>query len=246
MTLVGRRALITGGAGGLGRAMGAALAAEGAEVLLADRDAAGLEDACATLGAFPVLADSLDPEAIAVAVAAAVADRGPVDILVNNAGLSGDNRPLAQITPGEAATMFAVHVQGAIHYAQAVLPGLDRLGKGRIINIASHFAMIGHDAMSHYVAAKSALLGLTKAWALELAPRGIRVNAVAPALLDTAMTRASIGSAEIARRATTVPLGRLGRPEDIGSAVAWLASDGAEMMTGQTISPNGGWAIVGM
>ncbi|MBT0957218.1 SDR family oxidoreductase [Alphaproteobacteria bacterium KMM 3653] len=244
--LKGRRALVTGAAGGLGRAMAARLAEDGASLMLADRDRAGLAQLCESLGAVPILADSTDPAAIQAETSKALQAHGPVDILVNNAGLSGNSLPLEQITAEDAATMLAVHVQGAIHYAQAVLPALDHQSCGRIINISSHFAMVGYGAMSHYVAAKSAMLGLTKAWALELAARKICVNAVAPALLDTPMTRASLGHAEIDRRAATVPLGRLAGVDDIAHAVAWLASDEAAMMTGQTISPNGGWAVVGI
>lgn len=117
---------------------------------------------------------------------------------------------------------------------------------GRIVNMASNFAMTGFDSMSHYVAAKGALLGLTKAWARELAPHGITVNAVAPGLVATPLTRQSIGEQALADRGDAVPLGRLAEPRKIAYTVAWLAGPEAAMMTGQTVSPNGGASIVGI
>jgi Enoyl-(Acyl carrier protein) reductase len=127
----------------------------------------------------------------------------------------------------------------------AVSP-MKRKRYGRVINISSVFSMSGFHTMSHYTAAKSALLGLTKSWAREWAPFGITVNAVAPGTVESTMTLQSLGKAGIERIAKEVPLGRIATPLEISLAVAWLASEEAAMMTGQVISPNGGQAIVGI
>ncbi|WP_137045249.1 SDR family NAD(P)-dependent oxidoreductase [Pseudolabrys sp. FHR47] len=134
---------------------------------------------------------------------------GRIDILVNNAGISGFSKPIEAIAEADVDGMFDTHVKGAIFFAKAVMPRMKQQRAGRIVNIASNFAMTGHDSMSHYVAAKSALLGLTKAWAREFAPFGITVNAVAPGLIATPLTRKSIGEAALEERGRAILLGRL-------------------------------------
>ncbi|MBS0536686.1 MAG: SDR family oxidoreductase [Proteobacteria bacterium] len=242
--LQGQVALVTGGASGLGAAIAAELAARGAQVALTDVNEAAL--AAADGGFIPLRADNRNVADVKAAVADLLARTGRIDILVNNAGISGYSRPIEAIDEADFDAMFGTHVKGAFFFAQAVVPGMKARRSGRIVNISSNFAMTGFDGMSHYVAAKSALLGLTKAWARELAPCDITVNAVAPGLVATPLTRDSIGTDELAKRARTVPLGRLAEPREIAYAVAWLVGPEAAMMTGQTVSPNGGASVVGI
>ena len=241
--LAGRVALVTGGASGIGAAITREMVARGAKVGITDIDGTAL--ATAGEGVIALTADNRSVSEISAAVAMLTRDAGGIDILVNNAGISGFSRPIEEIDEAAFAAMIDIHVKGAFFFTQAVLPGMKARRDGRIINISSNFAMTGFDSMSHYVAAKSALLGLTKAWAREFAPHGITVNAVAPGLVGTPLTRKSIGDQALEERSRSVPLGRLAEPREIAYAVAWLAGPEAAMMTGQTVSPNGGVSIVG-
>lgn len=241
--LAGRVALVTGGASGIGAAITREMVARGAKVGITDIDGTAL--ATAGEGVIALTADNRSVSEISAAVAMLTRDAGGIDILVNNAGISGFSRPIEEIDEAAFAAMIDIHVKGAFFFTQAVLPGMKARRDGRIINISSNFAMTGFDSMSHYVAAKSALLGLTKAWAREFAPHGITVNAVAPGLVRTPLTRKSIGDQALEERSRSVPLGRLAEPREIAYAVAWLAGPEAAMMTGQTVSPNGGVSIVG-
>ncbi len=242
--LAGRVALVTGGASGIGAAIARELGARGATVAITDIDAKAL--AAAGKGFIKLRADNRSVSDINAAVKLLKSEADRIDILVNNAGISGYSRSLEEIDEASFVAMFDTHVKGAFFFAKAVAPGMKEWRYGRIINISSNFAMTGFDSMSHYVAAKSALLGLTKAWARELAPHGITVNAVAPGLIATPLTRKSIGEAALEERGRAVPLGHLADPTDIAYAVAWLAGPEASMMTGQTVSPNGGVSIVGI
>jgi 3-oxoacyl-[acyl-carrier protein] reductase len=248
----GRTALVTGAGSGMGRAHAELLAARGAHVVAQDLDgeAAGRVAGAIVargLAAEAMVGDAADAPAIGAAIAALAARRGAVDILVNNAGVSGMQTPFLDVSEAAYDRMMAVHVKSAFFAAQAAVPGMKARRRGRIINVSSMFAMKGSPNAPHYTAAKGALLGLTKALALELAPWNITVNALAPGLVKTAMTMASLKDhAEFDRRAARTPLGRLAEPVDLAYAVAFLASDEAAMITGQTISPNGGDAIVGI
>lgn len=242
--LDGRVALVTGGASGIGAAIAAELMVRGATVAVTDIDDAKLAAAPAAL--IKLRCDNRSVADIAEAVVSLERQAGRIDILVNNAGISGFSKPIEAVAEADVDAMLGTHVKGAFFFAKAVIPGMKARRDGRIVNIASNFAMTGHDSMSHYVAAKGALLGLTKAWAREFAPFGITVNAVAPGLIATPLTRRSIGEAALEERGRGVPLGRLAEPGEIAFAVAWLAGPEAAMMTGQTISPNGGASIVGI
>jgi NAD(P)-dependent dehydrogenase (short-subunit alcohol dehydrogenase family) len=213
------------------------LAERGAEV--------AVTDLLSSKDFFSVKADNRKVGEVREAVAAAEKQFGRIDILVNNAGTSGRSLPLEQVDEREFDDLMDTHVKGAFFYTQAVVPGMKQRRLGRIIGISSHFALVGSPNMSHYTGAKGALHGLMRAWAMELAPWGITVNLVAPALTETPLTRKTVGKAELARRAAGFPLGRLPLPEEHAYAVAWLASDEAAMVTAQTISPNGGAAVVG-
>ena len=241
-------ALVTGGGSGLGAAIARRLAAGGATVLVLDRDAAAAAGVVAEIAsaggrAAPLVVDVADPVAMAAGIAAAEAEFGGIGVLVNNAGISAERRALEAITPEQLGRMLDVHVKGAVYAAQAVLPGMKRRQGGAIVNMASVFALKGSAFGSHYTAAKGALLGLTRAWAVELAPWRIRVNAVAPSLVSTPLTRANNAPEWFDALARTVPLGRLATPEEIASAVAFLCGPEAGFVTGQVLSPNGGDTI---
>jgi len=252
--LAGRSALVTGAGAGMGRAHCEALAELGAHVIVlelrADK-AAETAEAIRAAGhaAEPLAVDVSDIEALRPHLDAIVEARGAVDILVNNAGISGLQTPFEQIDEDFYDRMMAVHVKGAFFTTQALVPAMKAQGYGKIVNVSSVFAMKGSPNAPHYTTAKGALLGLTKALAVELAPFGIRVNAIAPPLIRTEMTVESLGadSPEWDKRAAAVPLGgRLAEPADMSKTVAFLAGPESDYITGQTISPNAGEAIVGI
>jgi 3-oxoacyl-[acyl-carrier protein] reductase len=249
--LHGRTAIVTGGASGMGLAQARLLGARGARLAITDRNSEALAQAAAQLAeagidVLPLLADNRNVAALEAACAQVLQHCGHIDILVNNAGISGRGLALEEIDEAGFDAMFQTHVKGAFFLTRAVVPQMKARRYGRIINISSNFVLSGSRRASHYTAAKAALHGLTRAWALELAPFGITCNTVAPALVDTPLTQDSLGTAEIARQAAGFPLGRIAMPEEIAYAVAWLAGGEAAMITGQVISPNGGISIVGI
>lgn len=245
-----RTVLVTGAASGMGRAHALRFAAEGARVAIQDIDAQGLaetEAGVAALGA-EVSAHAFDISqvaAIRAMVAAIEARWGGIDILINNAGF-GRDRVLEEIDPAAFDRMIGVHVKGSFFCAQCAVPGMKARGWGRIINVASRWAQAGHEMASDYIAAKGAILGLTKAWAKELAPHGITVNAVAPGGVWSRMVLDNIGEAAVRAEEKLVPLGRWAQPDEISSTMVFLAGDEAGFITGQVVSPNGGKTMVGI
>jgi 3-oxoacyl-[acyl-carrier protein] reductase len=247
--LEGRVAVITGSGSGIGQATAWLMAERGSCVVVQDIDAAGAKVTARGVeerGAPVVVqvSDIADPSADAELVRAAESHFERIDILVNNAGI-GIDRPIEEIDERAFDRMIAVHVKGSFFTAQAAVAGMKRRRCGRIVNISSRWAMAGHGVASDYIAAKSALLGLTKAWAKELAGHGITVNAVAPGGVRTAMVRKTLGEAGIAVEEKLVPLGRWCEPREIANAIVFLASDAASFITGQVVSPNGGKTVVG-
>jgi 3-oxoacyl-[acyl-carrier protein] reductase len=231
--LEGKRVIVTGAAHGIGRATALMFQKAGARVI-------GL-DLVTSQSPLKILACNLmREEDIIAAVAAAAGELGGVDVLVNNAGIMQE-AALDAITADHVDRHFAVNVRGAILVTREVLP---HLGSGsRIINIASELAYLGRANASVYCATKAAILGLTRSWARELAPL-ILVNAVAPGPTDTGLLAFDTLTLEQKSLETAHPLGRIGRPEEIASAVLFLAGSGATFFTGQCLGANGGAAML--
>ena len=250
-TMKGRVALITGGGGVMGGRHATMLAERGADIIVLDRDQVAADATAARVtaiggNALAVAVDATDIPAFQAAIRKAASEIRPIDILVNNAGIGGQGLAIEDIDEATFDAMVAVNMKGSFFAVQAVVPGMKVRRYGKIINISSNFAMGGAAFASHYAACKSALSGFVKSWARELAPWNIAVNAVAPGIIETGMTLNSIGKERIERLASEIPMGRIGTVDDISWAVAWLASNEADYMTGQVISPNGGATIVGI
>ena len=247
-SLGGKVALVTGAGGGMGRNHAVMLASRGATVIVLDRYQDAAEETARLIGgaALALAADVTDVLALQKAIGDAAQQTGSIDILVNNAGIGGQGLSIEEIDEDTFDAMVAVNMKGSFFATQAVVPGMKEQRYGKIINISSNFAMGGAAFASHYAACKSALSGFVKSWARELAPWNIAVNAVAPGIIETDMTLNSIGKERIDGLADNIPMGRIGTLDDISWAVAWLASDETDFMTGQVLSPNGGATIVGI
>jgi NAD(P)-dependent dehydrogenase (short-subunit alcohol dehydrogenase family) len=232
--------VVTGGARGIGLAIARAAEAAGAHVVASDVSPPAPEIEGAPLDCRHL--DVTDTEAAARMLAAVAAECGRLDILVNNAGVLLD-RPVERVTPEDWSGLMRVNLEAAFRLVQAALPWL--ASPGAIVNIASTSAFVASGAQAVYEASKAGLVGLTRALAVELAPRQVRVNAVAPGLIDTLMTRALFGDAAAfeARVRQKVPLGRAGTPGDVADAVVFLASAEAAYITGETLLVDGGWVL---
>lgn len=249
--LKGKVAVITGAGAGMGKAHAELMAERGAIIVAQDIDGARAEATAALVRkkggiADAVACDVADVAALTATLDNVLAKHGRVDILVNNAGIGGE--PIIEETSEEHFDrMFAVHVRGSFFAGKAVIPAMKRQRSGKIINISSIWGMVGHHYASPYCAAKAALLGLTKAWAKELAPWNIHVNAVAPGGVITEMVLAQPDiEKKMAAKVARVPLGRYAEARELSYTVAFLASSQSDFITGQVISPNGGEVIVGI
>jgi NAD(P)-dependent dehydrogenase (short-subunit alcohol dehydrogenase family) len=244
-TLTGRTALVTGAASGIGRAIALRLAAHGAAVAALDVDGAGAASVATEItthgGACVALtADVASGPAVRDAVAKARTTLGPVHVLVNNAGIC-TFLAFVDLAEAEWDRMFAVHVKGAFHCTKAALPDMIAAGWGRIVNVSSVGGLKGSPALTHYASAKAALVGFTRALATEVGMHGVTVNAIAPGLIDTPLLVRSRMPETIRRaQAAELPVRRIGVPEDVAAACAYLVSPDAGYVTGQVLSPNGG------
>jgi 3-oxoacyl-[acyl-carrier protein] reductase len=234
-SLEGRTALVTGGSRGIGRAIAEELARAGASVIVGYRSGGGEAEEIATaIGGRAVQADvSQDEEARRL-----VEEAGELDLLVNNAGVTRDGL-LARMPDDDWETVLRTNLYGAFHTCRAAARGMMRRRRGSIVNITSVVGIHGNPGQSNYAASKGGLIGFTKALARELAPRGVRANAVAPGYIDSALTRV-LPEEVTAAILTNTPLGRLGEPHDVAGAVRFLCSDEASFITGEVLLVDGG------
>jgi NAD(P)-dependent dehydrogenase (short-subunit alcohol dehydrogenase family) len=241
--LDGQRILVTGASKGIGRGAAIALAEAGAEVVCAARSVPELETLVAELGGRGLAVKALPLDVTdAAAVAAAVAAEGPFDALFNNAGVNRP-QPFLEVDHATLDWILGVNVRAAFVVAQEVAKGMVASGrKGAIVHTSSQMGQVGGTRRTAYCASKHAIEGLTKAMALDLAPHGIRVNAVAPTFIVTELTRAwandPVWLADVQSR---IPLGKVGMPEDVAGAVVFLCSPAAAMITGHSLLVDGGW-----
>ena len=244
MRLEGRKALVTGGASGIGAAIARRLAAEGAAVMIGDLNLEGAREVAADIDAEATPLDVTDFES----VAGAVDSHGPFQVLVNNAG-TDDFAFFTEMTPERWRRLLAVNLEGVFACTRAALPAMQEAGYGRIVNIASEAGRVGSKGSAVYSAAKGGVIAFTKTIARENARFGITANAVAPGPIDTPLLNAARSLGDLGERIIeTMKAGtqmrRLGKPEEVGAAVAFLASDDASYVTGETLGVSGGLGMV--
>ncbi len=249
-----RVALVTGAARGIGRAIAVRLAAEGAHVVVSDVDAAGAEETAEAIRGTGQQADGAwldvtDADSRTATITATCEQHGPIDILVNNAGIFTAQQPL-EVSLASWRRTFAVNTEALFFCCQEVLPIMVERGYGRIVNLSSIAAKVGNPTMIAYNASKAAVMAITRNLGVAFAREGVTVNCVLPGIVDTPMwedLNENVGpmlgyprGTLMEDRAHTIPVGRVGRPADVAAVVAFLASEDAGYMTGQSINVTGG------
>ena len=248
MRLEGKRAIVTGAASGFGEGIARKFVAEGAKVIVADRDGEGARRAASSLGgsAFAVRADVTQAADVQAMVAAAEAQFGGLDILVNNAGMGHLPQPLETLPEDEFDRLFALNAKAIYLAAREVVPRFKAQKSGVILNVASTAGVSPRPRLAWYNASKGWVITATRAMAVELAPFGVRVVALNPVAGETPMLKTFMGEDTPEMRAkflSTIPIGRFSTPEDLGNAACFLCSDEASMITGVAMEVDGGRCI---
>lgn len=248
MRLDGKVCIITGAAQGFGEGIARRFAAEGAKLVLADLNAGGAEQVAADIGGDCVAcgADVSDAGQVQAMVDRCVEAFGRLDVIVNNAGTTHRNRPMLEVGEAEFDKVFAVNVKSIFHSAHACVPLFRKQGGGAFVNVASTAGIRPRPGLVWYNSSKSAVIGMTKAMAIELAADKIRVNALCPVAGDTPLLKEFMGDDTPELRAkftASVPLGRLSTPQDMAKAALYLASDDADFITGVALEVDGGRCI---
>jgi len=245
--LDGKKAAVTGGSKGLGRAIAVAFAQAGADVVIASRTKAEVEAAAGEIAAatgrriVPVVADVRSAGDAERTVRAAIDSLGGLDIVVNSAGIN-NRKPLVELTLEDFEDMISTNLTGTFRMCKAAAPRLIEQGSGKIINLSSMLDHVAIPGRTGYCASKGGVLMFTKALALEMAPRGIRVNALCPGPFRTPINKAILENEELNRQfLEKVPLRRWGEPEEVGAAAVYLASPASDFMTGSALYIDGGW-----
>ena len=243
-----RHVLVTGGSRGIGREIALALGASGAHITLTYRN----REDCAReviadlisrgVRATALALDLADADLVTDTIEKAGAELGPIDILVNNAAMIQE-KPFEELSLEDWDQMQAVNLRGPFLCSQRVLPAMIERGWGRIVNLSSIGGQWGGTRQVHYAAAKAGLIGLTRSLAKLGAQHGVTVNAIAPGLVETEMIRNELLGSEGKAKAAAIPVGRVGRPDEVASAVRYLCSDEAAYVTGQTLNLNGGMLL---
>jgi 3-oxoacyl-[acyl-carrier protein] reductase len=241
--MVNRVAFITGASRGIGRATALSLCRAGFDIVVGSPEIESNQELAAEIracsgAAMAVNLDVTAPDSVKAAFAKALKDRGRIDVLANNAGITRDGLAV-RMKPADWDRVLQINLYGAFSCIQAVLPGMMRNRWGRIINIASVVGQAGAAGQTNYAASKAGLIGLTKSLAQEMGSRGITVNAVAPGYIETDMTK--VLSEEVKQKIlASVPLARIGKPDDVAAAVKFLAGEEAGYITGHVLAVNGG------
>lgn len=246
MRLKQKTAIVTGAGSGFGAGIARRFAAEGARVMVADIDAAAAERIAAEIGGIAAAVDVASGASVASLAAAAEAAFESLDILVNNAGITHLPAPMEEVSEADFDRVFAVNCKSVFLMARAFIPAMKRRGAGAILNVASTAGLSPRPRLNWYNASKGWMITATKAMAVELAPVGVRVNAICPVAGETPLLKSFMGEDTPEMRAkflSTIPLGRFSTPEDMGNAACFLCSDEASMVTGVALEVDGGRCI---
>ncbi len=242
-----RTALVTGSARGIGRAIAERLAADGFCVVIADIDEVAARATAEQLAAgdperaFALRVDVSDPTSVQALVAAVLERCGHIDVLVNNAGIVGAAQPVATYPIADWRRIMSINLDGVFYCCQSALPSMLQRGSGRIINMASISGKEGNAGLAAYSTSKAGVIGLTKSLAKEVATRGILVNCITPAIIETELLQ-QMGPAVVATLVAKIPMGRPGQPAEVAALVSWLASDECTFSTGAVFDLSGGRA----